>query len=56
MCRWELNRKLFLGSLVMRKDLAKVDAILALSFITSPSCPAEVQEAVLSGTIWQALK
>jgi hypothetical protein len=40
----------------MRKDLAKVDAILALSFITSPSCPAEVQAAMLSGKICQAFK
>lgn len=40
-CRWELTRKLFSGSLVMRKALANVEAIFALSFMTSPSWPAE---------------
>ena len=45
-CRWELTRKTFSGSLFIRKALAKVEAIFALSFITSPSWPADEHERI----------
>lgn len=41
-CRWELTRKWFSGSWVIRKARAKVEAIFALSFITSPSWPTDI--------------